>query len=139
MASGTKTLLLHNGTATEGAVLATNFIVDGLPADGNLTYISSQSGIGCATGDQMMVAVVDGRPELANLSSAPKFNDGVYFANTSAALQDLQAGRTLKVGDVFSAYFPISKHYALFKIKQIDASSITVDYKVNSTPNEPRF
>ncbi|HMM61665.1 MAG TPA: hypothetical protein PKC25_16220, partial [Candidatus Rifleibacterium sp.] len=68
-----------------------------------------------------------------------KITTGLYFANTSAALEDFSAGRTLQVGDVFAAWFPTGENYALFKIKQIDANSITVDYKVNSTPNEPRF
>lgn len=138
ISSGSKTLYL-NGNPIEGAVAATDFLTDGISTENNLTYISAQSGIGCITGNTMLVAVVDGKPELANLSSAPKFLAGVYFANTSAALNDLQAGRALAVGDVFSAYFPTSKNYALFKIKQIDANGITLDYKVNTTPNEPKF
>lgn len=137
--SGTRTLLIQNGTPVEGAVAATDFTTDGFPSDNNLTYISTLSGIGCYSGNQMMVAVVDGKPELANLSSAPKYLAGVYFANTSDALEDLRPGRTLEIGDVFAAYFSTGRNYALFKIRQFDASSITVDYKVNTTPDEPRF
>ncbi len=136
---GSKTFMLPGGSSVEGAVLASDFTTDGIPTENNLSYISVQSGIGSYNGNKMLVAFVDGQPALDKLSSAPKYLTGVYFANTSAALNDLIVGRTLQVGDVFSAYFPISKNYALFKIKQIDANSITVDYKVNSTPNEPRF
>ncbi|HQB82288.1 MAG TPA: hypothetical protein PLR50_02230, partial [Candidatus Rifleibacterium sp.] len=138
--TGSKIFMLTGGSAVEGAVLASDFTTDGIPTENNLSYISVQSGIGSYNGNQMLVASVDGQPELSKLSSAPKFlTGGGYFANTAAALNDLSTGRTLQVGDVFSAYFPVSKNYALFKIKQIDANSITVDYKVNSTPNEPRF
>lgn len=136
---GTKTLQLLNGSPVEGAVAATDFITDGFPGDYNLTYISSALGIGCYSGNQMLVALIDGQPDLEKLSSAPKITSGMYFANTAAALNDLKAGRTLELGDVFSAYFPTTRHYALFKIRQVDSYGITVDYKVNSTPDEPRF
>lgn len=137
--TGQKTLLLLNGTPVEGAVLATDFLQDGVPTDNNLAYVSAQTGIGCYSGNQALVAVVDGQPELDKLSSAPRYSSGMYFTGTGAALEDLRPGRTLEVGDVFSAWFPLTKNYALFKIRQIDANSITVDFKVNSTPNEPRF
>ncbi len=136
---GTKTLMLQNSSPVEGAVLATDFINDGVPTDNNLAYISAQSGIGCYSGNQLLVALIDGQPELEKLSSAPKTSTGVYFANTTAALNDLKPGRALAVGDVFAAWLPVGKNYAVFKIKQIGASSITVDFKVNSTANEPRF
>jgi len=139
ISTGTRTLQLQNAASVEGAVAATDFLKDGVPADNNLTYISTARGIGCYSGNQMLVAVIDGQSPLENLSSAPKISTGVYFADTAAALNDLKPGRTLQIGDVFSAYFPGTRHYALFKIKQIDSFSITVDYKVNSTPDEPRF
>jgi len=137
--TGSKIFMLTGGSPVEGGVMASDFLTDGIPTENNLSFVSVQSGLGSSNGSQMLVAYLDGKPELSALSSAPKNSTGMYFANTGAALTDLSTGRTLQVGDVFSAYFPVSKHYALFKIKQIDASSITVDYKVNSTPNEPRF
>ncbi len=136
---GTKTFQLQGGTAVEGAVQATDFISDGIPTDNNLTYISSALGIGCYSGNQMLVALMDGQSELDRLSTAHKISSGVYVANTSVALSEIRPGRTLEIGDVFCAYFPAGKNYALFKIKQFDSSSITVEFKVNSTPNEPRF
>jgi hypothetical protein len=87
----------------------------------------------------MLIALMDGQSELDKLSTAHKISSGVYVANTSVALSDIRPGRTLEIGDVFCAYFPAGKNYALFKIKQFDSSSITVEFKVNSTPNEPRF
>lgn len=137
--TGSKIFMLTGGSAVEGGVLASDFLTDGIPTENNLSYISVQSGLGSYNGSQMLVAYMDGKPELAALSSAPKNTTGMYFADTGAALNDLSAGRTLQVGDVFAAWFPVRKNYALFKIKQIDANSVTVDYKVNSTPNEPRF
>jgi hypothetical protein len=137
--TGQKTLLLLNGSPIEGAVLATDFLQDGIPTDNNLAYISAHAGIGCYSGNQSLVAVVDGQPALDKLSSAPRYSSGMYFTNTAAALEDLRPGRTLEVGDVFSVWFPATKNYALFKVRQIDANSIMVDFKVNSTPNEPRF
>ncbi len=137
--SGTKTLQLLNGSSVEGAVAATDFISDSFPGDYNLTYISTALGIGCYSGNQMLVALIDGQPDLEKLSSVPKITSGVYFSNTAAALKDLKTSRALELGDVFGAYFPTTRHYALFKIRQVDSYSITVDYKVNSTPDEPRF
>jgi hypothetical protein len=136
---GTKTFQLQGGTPVEGAVQASDFITDGIPNDNNLTYISQAQGIGCYSGNQMLVALIDGQPELEKLSTARKFSSGEYVANTSTALNELTSGRTLAIGDVFSAYFPVSKNYALFKIKELDSSSVTVEFKVNSTPDEPRF
>ncbi len=136
---GSKILQLQNGVPVEGAVQATDFVKDGFATDNNLTYISAALGIGCLSGNQMLVALIDGQPELDKLSTARKFSSGEYVANTTNALKELGAGRTLAIGDVFSAYFPTTKNYAIFKIKAIDSSTVTLDYKVNSTPNEPRF
>lgn len=137
--TGSKIFMLTGGSAVEGGVLASDFLTDGIPTENNLSYVSVQAGLGSSNGSQMLVAHVDGKNELSALSSAYKITTGLYFANTGAALEEFSAGRTLQVGDVFAAWFPTGKNYALFKIKQIDANSITVDYKVNSTPNEPRF
>ena len=137
--TGSKIFMLTGGSAVEGGVLASDFLTDGIPTGNNLSYVSVQAGLGSSNASQMLVAYWDGKPELSALSSAPKISTGMYFANTGAALEDFSPGRALQVGDVFAAWFPTEKNYALFKIKQIDANSITVDYKVNSTPNEPRF
>lgn len=137
--TGSKIFMLTGGSAVEGGVFASDFLTDGNPTENNLSYVSVQAGLGSSNGSQLLVAHVDGQNELSALSSAYKSATGLYFANTGAALADFSPGRTLQVGDVFAAWFPTGNNYALFKIKQIDANSITVDYKVNSTPNEPRF
>lgn len=141
ISSGSKTLLLSGVAAVEGAVAATNFLID---SDANpylLSFISAQAGLGCNAGDTRLVRAIDGKPELANLTYAEAYLEGGgnYFLNTTAALKGIYKDRVMEVGDVFSAYFPSTKNYALFKIKWIGSDKVTVDYIVNAAENEPRF
>lgn len=141
IATGTKTLMLSAATLAEGSVAATNFLTDGDSSPNLLTFVSATSGLGCNTGDTRLVRAIDGKPELVNLSYAEAYLEGGgnYFLNTTAALNAIYKSRTIEVGDVFSAYFPSTKNYALFKIKWIGSDKVTVDYKVNAAENEPRF
>ncbi len=142
IATGTKTLMASGTTPVENAVVATNFLNDSSEASPYMfSFISTAKGIGCNSGDIRMVRAIDGKPELANLSYAETYLDGGgnYFLNTTDALKAIYKERTVEVGDVFSAYFPRTKNYAIFKIKLIGNDRITVDYVVNSAENEPRF
>ncbi|MEW6708242.1 MAG: hypothetical protein AB1403_00305 [Candidatus Riflebacteria bacterium] len=139
--SGTKTLLLQGANAVEGAVAATNFVTDAEPGPYVLTFVSTDAGLGCSSGDTRLVRSIDGKPELINLSYAESYLDGGgnYHVTTREALKAIYKDRAIEVGDVFSAYFPNTKNYAIFKIKTINATSITIDYIVNSAENEARF
>lgn len=139
--TGSKTLLLQGADPVVGAVAATNLVNDAEPGPYVLTFISSADGIGCSSGDTRLLRAVDGKPELANLSYAETYLEGGgnYFLNSTAALKAIYKDRGIEVGDVFSAYFPNIKNYALFKIKTINATSVTIDYIINTAENEPRF
>jgi hypothetical protein len=142
ISTGTKTLMIAGTPAAEGTVVATNFLSDSTEASPYMfSFISTEKGIGCNSGDIRMVRAIDGKPELANLSYAETYLDGGgnYYLNTTDALKAVYKERTVEVGDVFSAYFPRTKNYAIFKIKWIGNDRITLDYTVNSAENEPRF
>lgn len=140
IASGSKTLLRVGASPVDGAIAATNFLTDSEPGPYVIAYISESQGLGSA-GDTPIVREKDGKPELANISYADQYLDGGgnYYINTTAALTAAFKSRTIEVGDVFTAYFPNTKNYAVFKIKSIDADKVTVDYIVNAAENEPRF
>ncbi|GAB4266493.1 MAG: hypothetical protein Kow0029_00220 [Candidatus Rifleibacteriota bacterium] len=139
--TGSKTFSLVGAATAEGSVAASNFLTDGDPGPYLLSFVSLADGLGCGTGDTRLVRAIDGQPELANLTYAEPYLEGGgnYYLNTTAALKAIFKDRTVEVGDVFSAYFPSTKNYALFKIKWIGTDKITVDYKVNAAEDEPRF
>ena len=139
--SGTKTLVLYGNVGVDGIATATNFLTDGDSSPNMLTYISLADGIGCKTGDIRLVRAIDGQPELSALSYAERYLEGGgnYYLNTTAALKAIYKDRTIEAGDVFSAYFPKTKNYALFKIKWIGSDRIIIDYIVNAAQDEPRF
>jgi hypothetical protein len=141
LTSGTKSLVLYGSVGVDGVATATNFLTDGDSSPNMLTYISVADGLGCKTGDIRLVRAIDGQPELSALSYAEKYLEGGgnYHLNTTAALKAIYKDRTIEVGDVFSAYFPKTKNYALFKIKWIGNDRITIDYIVNAAQDEPRF
>jgi hypothetical protein len=140
IATGTKKLSLV-GTAPAASVEATNFLTDTIATAGYLVYLSTEKGIGSPDGSTRLIRAVDGKPELANLSSAETYIEGLgnYHIHAQNALKAVNKTRSLEIGDVFSAYFKNTRHYALFKVKAIDAQSVTVDYRVNSAVDEPRF
>jgi hypothetical protein len=139
--SGSKTFMLLGTTTADGAVEASNFITDGDTGPYVLSFVSSAAGLGCSTGDTRLVKAIDGKPELDNLSYAEEYlsGGGNYYVNTTDALKAVYKDRGIEIGDVFSAYFPSIRNYALFKIKLIGADRVTVDYIVNTAQNEPRF
>jgi hypothetical protein len=139
--TGTKTLLLQGADAVDGAVAATNFVADAEPGPYVLTFISTVAGIGCSSGDTRLVKAKEIAADLTQYRSAETYLEGGgnYYVDTSSALNEWNLNRGIEVGDVFSAYFPNTKNYALFKIKAINSTSITVDYMVNTAENEPRF
>ena len=141
IASGTKTIMLSGVTPTIGAVKATDFVSDSDISPYLLTYISKDKGLGCGSGNTPMVRAIDGKPKLTDLSYAEKYAEGGgnYFSNTKIAMQKIYKTRPIEEGDVFSAYFPRSKNYALFKIIKINENSIIIDYIVNVAEDENAF
>lgn len=141
IASGTKTIMLSGNPPTGGSVAATDFVTDTDVSPYVLTYINETDGIGCGSGNTPMVKAIDGKPELRNLSYAEQYavGGGNYYWNTKIALSKINKLRNLEVGDVFSAYFPRTKNYALFKIKEIRADRIVVEYIINTAIDEHIF
>jgi hypothetical protein len=88
-----------------------------------------------------MVLVLDGKPDIEIRAAAPEWlSGGNYYLNTTDSIKgELYAERTLENGDAFAAYFPTTKHYALFKINSIAADRVVVDYIVNASEDERRF
>ena len=139
ISSGTKTLLLQGADPVEGAARATNFITDTDPGPYVLTFISAEAGLGCSSGDTRLVKAKEISVELDQYKGADDWLDGGnYSVNTTEAIKKYE-NRSSQVGDVFSAYFPNTKHYALFRIKSINSTSVTVDFIVNVVENEPSF
>ncbi|MBU1105025.1 MAG: hypothetical protein KKB51_00025 [Candidatus Riflebacteria bacterium] len=140
ISKGQKTLMHKDSALIEGAVYATNFLTDSDESAGMLSFISTESGIGSTDGTRM-VLVMQAKPIIDEFTSVPEWlNGGNYYPNTSKSLtSELFSTRTLETGDVFAAYFPATKHYALFKINSIGSDRIVVDYIVNASEDERRF
>ncbi len=141
VATGTKTFLASGAAPVEGAVLASDFLTDGAPGTGTLSLASLTTGLGSTAGSAHMVRAYDGTPDLATKYFADPYRigDPLYAANMSAARVALGMTAAPQVGDVFAVFFPVTGHYALIKIKEITAATITVDYKVNRVPGENKF
>ncbi|EKD81787.1 MAG: hypothetical protein ACD_39C01641G0002, partial [uncultured bacterium] len=141
ISKGQKTLMHKDSALIEGAVYATNFLDDSDESAGNLSFLGAANGIG-STDSTRMVLVIDGQPELDKLTSAPEWltNGGNYYFNTADSLKnELYSTKVLEIGDVFAAYFPADKHYALFKINWLGEDRVVVDYIVNASEDERRF
>ena len=140
ISKGQKILMHKESALIDGAVYATNFLTDSDETAGMLSFIDTASGIGSTDGTRI-VLVIDGQPELDKLTSAPEWlSGGNYYFNTSTTLTtELYSTKILEIGDVFAAYFPTPKHYALFKINWIGTDRIVVDYIVNASEDERRF
>ncbi|MDN5278944.1 MAG: hypothetical protein PWR01_2909 [Clostridiales bacterium] len=139
LVSGSKTFLLSGASASEGAVAASNFITDTEPGPYVISFLNLTDGLG--SNETRLVRAIVGQPELAKIPAAEPYLEGGgnYHLNTTAALKAVYLERGIEVGDVFSAYFPSTKNYAVFKIKWIGSDKLTVDYIVNAAENEPRF
>lgn len=138
ISKGQKTLMLAGANLAEGAVYATDFITDSDETAGKLSFISAAQGLG-STDNSRVVIAIDGQPDINKLSAAPEWlSGGNYYFNTAGALAGIYKNQ-LEVGDAFAAYFPATKHYALFKITSIAADRIVVDYIVNASEDERRF
>lgn len=123
-----------------GQVAATDFITDNAQATGDiLSYAGSETGLGSTDRSCRLIRAVPGQPELANVRYAEPWNLLNYSFNMSDALKAVYEERAPRIGDVFSVYFPTTKHYALIKIKEISAGVVTVYYRVNSASGENRF
>jgi hypothetical protein len=140
IATGTKTLMLAGETPVDDAVVASNFVTDTDETGPYvLSFLSTADGLGNT--ETPMVRYIQARPELKDITAAEAYLEGGgnYYYNTTEALHAVFEERTIEVGDVFSAYFPSSKNYALIKIKWIGSNRVTVDYIVNLAINERRF
>lgn len=141
IATGTRTFLLKGTKEVLGAVEGSDFLTDSVATNGVLVYIDPEKGLGNLDTLTRMVRAVDGQPELNKLSSAETFAETStgYQTNTANALKAINKSRGLEIGDVFSAYFKKTRHYALFKVKTMDTQTVTVDFIVNRAVDEPRF
>lgn len=138
ISKGQKTLMLAGTALAEGAVYATDFINDSDDNAGRLSFISAAQGLG-STDNSRIVISIDGQPDINKLSAAPEWlSGGNYDFNTTTALTRIFKNQ-LEAGDAFAAYFPDTKHYALFKINSIAADRIVVDYIVNASEDERLF
>jgi len=140
ISKGQKTIMLSGMALVDGAVYATNFLEDSNETAGMLSFINPEKGIGSTDGNRM-VLVLDGKPDIEIRAAAPEWlSGGNYYLNTTDSIKgELYAERTLENGDAFAAYFPTTKHYALFKINSIAADRVVVDYIVNASEDERRF
>lgn len=138
ISSGQKTLMLSGADLVEGAVYATDFLNDSENSADLLSFISAGDGLGSSDGDLMVLALV-GHPAIEDVPVAPAWpSGGEYEFNTTRALATIYKNQ-LEVGDSFVAYFPTTRHYALFKIDWIGTDRITVNYIVNASADERRF
>jgi len=130
--------MLAGENLVAGAVFATDFLADSDETAGKLSFISAAQGLG-STDNSRIVIAIDGQPDINKLSAAPEWlSGGNYYFNTASALTGIFKNQ-LEVGDVFAAYFPATRHYALFKITSIAADRIVVDYIVNASEDERLF
>jgi hypothetical protein len=141
IATGTKTFTLAAQAPTQGTVAGSDFLTDGPATATTLCFVDSAKGLGSSDSSVRLVRAVDGKPALADLTFAEPYQAGGtnYHPNTTAALGGIFKNRGIQVGDVFSAYFASNRTYALFKVTEITATTVTVDYKVNRSPDEYRF
>ncbi|KAF1082299.1 MAG: hypothetical protein GQF41_1020 [Candidatus Rifleibacterium amylolyticum] len=138
ISKGQKTLMLAGANLAAGAVFATDFLADSDETAGKLSFISAAQGLGSSDNSRIVIAI-DGQPDINKLSAAPEWlSGGNYYFNTASALTGIFKNQ-LEVGDAFAAYFPTTKHYALFKINSIAADRIVVDYIVNASEDERLF
>ena len=140
IATGTKTLMLAGENLADDAVVASNFITDTEETGPYvLSFLSTADGLGNT--ETPMVRYIQAKPELNEITAAEPYltGGGNYYYNTTEALNAVFKERTIEVGDVFSAYFPSSRNYALFKIKWIGTNRVTVDYVINLATDERRF
>lgn len=138
ISKGQKTLMLTGDALADGTVYATDFLGDSDETAGMLSFISTAKGLG-SSNDQRIVIALDGQPDINKLSAAPEWlSGGNYDFNTAAANSSIFKNQ-LEPDDVFAAYFPNKKCYALFKISSIAADRIVIDYIVNASVDERRF
>ena len=142
LSHGVKTLIMDGAPAVAGAVQATNFLDDKTASSPVLlNYLGTILGLGGSDGTQLMVSARDPGIDITTVPQADVFSDYLYKANTKKALEAKGYQRSPNIGDVFSAYFSLTRHYAIFKITQMDTSrkTLTLDYIVNASPGDNRF
>jgi hypothetical protein len=142
IATGTKQIAVSSATISSSVIQATDLLSDSATPTANLlAFIDLTKGLGNPDGTTRMIRAVDGQPELANLSSAERYNEygAGYYVHAQAALAAINKNRGMAVGDVFAVFFPTTRHYALIKIKSVDVAAVAFDFIVNSAPDEPKF
>jgi len=143
VSSGTKTFLMAGASPIVGAVTATDFLTDYPTASPTLlSYLDTTNGFGGSNMTVPLLRAENAKLDLTDIRQADEYTDTYYRTTSALALKDeLGAARALQVGDLFTAYFPKTRHYAMFKITNINTvlQTITVDYYVNSTADELRF
>ncbi|MFZ2961275.1 MAG: hypothetical protein WA705_30740 [Candidatus Ozemobacteraceae bacterium] len=139
VSSGTKIFARMGSQPDAGTVGASDFLHDSTATDALLVYLDPDRGLGCFDGQTPMVRSIVGQPELKNVGVAEPYDIGTYFVNSAKALQKIMKNRAPRAGDVFSAYFPATRHYAIFKVKEVTDMRLTVDYIVNSAPDDWAF
>ncbi|HNW33353.1 MAG TPA: hypothetical protein PKM25_00335 [Candidatus Ozemobacteraceae bacterium] len=121
-------------------VAATDFLTDRGQVTGEvLSYAVAGSGLGSSDSSRRLIRAIPGQPALANIRYAEPWNDRNYSFNMNDALKAVFEDRSPTIGDVFSVYFPATKHYALIKITALSANELAVAYRVNSAAGENRF
>lgn len=142
VSSGTKTLLMVGADPVSGAVIATDFLTDSVSSSpAKIGFISQTLGLGGSNGTVPLVRAMHPRLELADVVQADAFSEAVYKSTTSLAMKEIGFNRELLVGDIFTAYFPTTRHYALFKVTNLDVvkNTVTVAFYVNSATDDRRF
>ncbi len=142
IATGTKVFRKFGLTPGLNEVEASDFINDGTASSPQM-LIYGANGLGSPYQQTALVRFREAVNTLS-ISRATTYSTGSadgYHLNTSAALSAVNPSYSLQVGQVFDAYFPALGNYALFQIKEIDATrfTITVDYKINRAYNDPSF
>ncbi len=141
LATGTKVLTLRGILPAEGTASCTDFIIDGGTQSDDLCFLGSIPGLGSSNQNTRILRGIDGKPALKDLSYAETYqtNGANHFTSTALALAAMHKERGIEAGDVFSVYFPSSRHYGLIKITAVSTSTVTMDYVINSAIDEPRF
>lgn len=139
VATGTKIFARSGTLPGTGMVAASDFLTDGIGTAPNLLYLDAARGLGSTDGQALMLRAVQGQPELSRVTVADAWGRVPYYSTMSGALGEILETRAPAAGDVFFAYFPTTRHYAVLKIASVGDSGMTVQYVVNKAPGERSF
>lgn len=139
VATGTKSFAPSGTLPGAGMVAASDFLTDGIATAAILMYLDKTRGLGSTDGQALMLRAVQGQPDLSRVTVADAWGRVPYFSTMSGALAEILETRAPQAGDVFFAYFPTTRHYAVLKIATVNDSGMTVSYVVNKAPGERSF